>query len=595
MFKRLIILALFILLSQNSFSQTKDKGEITIPELYEHIAYLASDDLKGRQPGTEGGKLAAEYIRDQIKKSGFKLIAENGFQYFDVIKSIKAGKNNQLSFSSFQGELGKDFKPISFSSNEKISASLIFAGYGFDYDDDSLSWHDYKSIDVSGKWAMILQGDPDSDKRNSRFQQHSSLRKKAMVARDKNTAGLLVVSGEKFNKEDELTKLIYDKSHSDAGIPIIHIKRNVADQMLASTGKTILELEKRLNENLTPASFVVDIKITGETEVVKNITKTQNVVALLEGSDPVLKNEYLVLGAHYDHLGFGGPGSGSRRPDTTAIHNGADDNASGVAAILEMAEKLAANRKNLKRSVLFVAFGAEEMGILGSKYFTDNSLVEIDKIKTMFNLDMVGRMNSESNSLTVGGTGTAIGLSEMVKDFATNLGLNVTQSTEGYGPSDHASFYMKDIPVLFFMTNPHDDYHTPADDIDKINFEGEKKIADYATDLALEIANRTDALVYQEAGPKEQPGTRRSFKVTLGIMPDFTGANKEGLRADAILPGRPAARAGMKKGDIIVAMEGKPVKDIYEYMNRLSDFKVGQRISIKVLRGEEELILIVEL
>jgi hypothetical protein len=417
----------------------------------------------------------------------------------------------------------------------------------------------------------------------------------ALVEKYKKAAGLLVVSGERFDKEDRLTKLIYDKSSSDAGLPVIHVKRTLADQILTPAGKTLTQLESDLQKNRKPISFDIDRIVTAETEVVKKTSKTQNVVALLESNNPGLKNEYVVLGAHYDHLGIGGPGSGSRRPDTMAVHNGADDNASGVAAILEIAERLAAQKRDLKRSVIFIAFGAEEMGLLGSKYFTSHPLIKLENTHTMFNLDMVGRMNPDSKSLTVGGTGTAIGLSEMVKSLASKHGLNITQSSEGYGPSDHASFYIKDIPVLFFFTNPHEDYHTPDDDIEKINFEGGKKIADFTFDLLWNITNSPERLVYQEAGPKEQPSTRRRFKVTLRIMPDFTGTQKNGLRADAVIPNGPAARAGMKKGDVIVAMEGKPVKDIYEYMNRLSEFQPGQRISVEVMRKNKKVILIVEL
>ena len=595
MFKRLIILTIFVLLSQNSFSQTKDNSEITIPELYDHIAFLASDKLAGRQPGTEGGKLAAEYIREQMKKNGLKLLGDNGFQYFDVITSVGAGKENHLSFSNFNGVFNEDFIPVSFSANGQISAAVVFAGYGFEINQDSLSWNDYKNVDAAGKWAMILQGDPEIDKSDSPFLAHSSLRKKALVARDKNVAGLLIVAGTKYDSKDELTKLVYDKSISDAGLPIIHIKRDVADNILSQSGKTITDLEKMLNETYKPNSFAVELEVNGETDLFQQKTKTQNVVGLLEGNDPILKEEVIVIGAHYDHLGMGGPGTGSRRPDITDIHNGADDNASGVASILEIIEKLAENQKNLKRSVAIVAFSAEEMGLLGSKYFTNNPTVKIENIKTMFNMDMMGRMDVEKKALTVGGTGTAIGLADLVDQFGSKYEVNIAKSPEGFGPSDHAAFYMKDIPVLFFFTNPHDDYHTPADDIDKINFDGTKIIADLTYDLVWETANRSEALVYQEAGPKAQPSARRRFKVTLGIMPDFSGTGEGGLRADAVMPDRPAARAGMKKGDVILAMEGKPVKDIYEYMNRLSDFEVGQRISIEVLRGEEKLILIVEL
>ncbi len=258
-------------------------------------------------------------------------------------------------------------------------------------------------------------------------------------------------------------------------------------------------------------------------------------------------------------------------------------------------EKLASQKKELNRSVLVILFGAEEMGTLGSKYFTNNPLVDLTKIKLMFNLDMVGRLDKESQSLTVGGTGTAIGLGTMVENQAKAHQLKVKLSPEGYGPSDHASFYAKDIPVLMFFTGVHDDYHTPNDDVEFINFEGEKAVADYIFDLIFEMANLTESLTFQEAGPKTQPTECGRFKVTLGVMPDHAATGIKGMRVELVIKDRPADRAGMKKGDIIVAMEGKPVNDIYEYMSRLSDFKTGQRISVEVLRDGKKEILIVEL
>jgi Zn-dependent M28 family amino/carboxypeptidase len=316
---------------------------------------------------------------------------------------------------------------------------------------------------------------------------------------------------------------------------------------------------------------------------------------MIEGNDPQLKNEYVLIGAHYDHLGYGGPGSGSRTPDTIAVHNGADDNASGTTAAIEIFERLANHKEELNRSVIFMAFSAEEMGLIGSKYFTNNPLVELNKIKFMINLDMVGRLNPEEKDLTIGGVGTALGLEDMIKTYADFTDLKVKTSKEGYGPSDHASFYAKDIPVMFVFTGIHEDYHTPADDPNTINYEGEKQVADFVYNIALEIINLPEALAYQEAGPKQSMSSGRRFKVTLGIMPDVAGGNGDGVTADAVIEGRPAYFAGMQKGDRIVALDGKEVKDIYDYMNRLSSFKPGQRINVDVMRGDKKVILIVDL
>ncbi|HJN69071.1 MAG TPA: M20/M25/M40 family metallo-hydrolase, partial [Candidatus Marinimicrobia bacterium] len=271
------------------------------------------------------------------------------------------------------------------------------------------------------------------------------------------------------------------------------------------------------------------------------------------------------------------------------------DNASGVAAILEIIEKLKAEQTKLKRSILFLSFGAEEMGLLGSKYFVNNPLVDLGKIKLMFNLDMVGRLDSTTKAITVGGTGTAVGLSDLVQRFAEGEDLNVKLSSEGYGPSDHTSFYVENIPVLFFFTGVHEDYHTPEDDVEKINLSGEKLVAEFVHDLIIEAANVPESLVYQEAGPKEQPSGRRRFKVTLGIMPDYASEGGEGLRVDGVINNKPAKRAGIEKGDVIVAMDGKPVKNIYDYMYRLEECKPGQRINVDVLRNGKKITLVVDL
>lgn len=578
-----------------SFAQDQNNPEITISELQDHLVFLASDSLKGRKPGTSESRIAAGYIRDELKKNGLTLLGDQGFQYFEVTTSVKAGMDNYLNFAGFEGRLDEHFCPLSFSEDKTITAPVVFVGYGFDIQTDSLKWNDYAGLDAKGKIVMVLRGDPDVEKDSSAFEPYSSLRSKVLTAQDHGAVGVLFVSGVKFDKDDELIGVSFDESRAGSGMLVMHIKRIIADSLLKPLGQNIAALEEGMIGSRQPKCFAIDQTITAQTETIRNKVTTQNIVGVLPGSDKKLKDEYVVLGAHYDHLGMGGQGSGSRRPDTVAVHNGADDNASGVSAILEIIEKLAAQRKELKRSVVFIAFGAEELGVLGSKYFIDHPLVDLNKIKFMFNLDMVGRMSSEGRSVTMGGSGTAVGLNSIIENIAAKANLNVNQSPEGYGPSDHASFYMKDIPVAFIFSGMHDDYHTPADDADKINYEGEKEIADFVYAMLTEIANRSEALAYQEAGPKEIPADRRRYKVTLGIMPDFSGTAKEGLRADAVMKGRPAERAGMKKGDVIVAIEGKPVKNIYDYMGRLNTFKKGQRISVDVLREGQKMVLIVDL
>ncbi len=585
-------LIIFLLLPFVITAQLNDDEEITVDELTAHIKYLASDELEGRKPGTKGGKLAAEYIRAELKRNNIKLFGEDGFQKFDVLKGIEVDEGTKFLIDDNELEFLKDYSLFPISSEGTAVSSIVFCGYGFNIDEENMKWNDYKDVDVTGKWAIVLRGAPNDS--TGIFDNHSALRKKALSAKDNGAAGIIFVSGLQFDPDDEL--VVLDNSReSNVGIPVLQLKRNVLDELFNEVEISVEQMENYYQENLSPYSFPLDISFDIAVNIKKITDTTQNIVAIVEGSDPILKDEYIILGAHYDHLGIGGPGSGSRQPDTSDVHNGADDNASGSAAILELIEKIKAVASDIKRSIIFVAFGAEEMGLLGSKYFTENPPVALEKIKFMINLDMVGRLNEEDKTISIGGTGTAVGLPEMINSELENFDLKATLSPEGFGPSDHASFYAKDIPVMFIFTGIHDDYHTPADDWDKINYKGEKIISDFTYSMIKRIANLESSLVYQEAGPKERSSETRKFKVTLGIMPDVAASDSKGLRVDGVIKDRPAYYAGMKKGDVIISMDGKEVGDIYDYMNRLSSFKQGQRITVEVLRGEEKVILIVEL
>jgi hypothetical protein len=329
--------------------------------------------------------------------------------------------------------------------------------------------------------------------------------------------------------------------------------------------------------------------------VIQNKVNTRNVAMLLPGEDPVLKDEYVVFGAHFDHLGMGGKGSSSRSGDTVAVHYGADDNASGVSMIIELAGKFAGTKGSHKRSIIFVAFSGEESGLLGSKYFTEAAQAEISKTRAMVNFDMVGRLNEERN-LQIGGVGTADGLKEIALSRSDTNMLTLSFTEEGSGPSDHSAFYAKDIPVLYFTTGAHTDYHTPFDTWDKINYEGMVTISDLVFSIASSIANDVSPLAFKEAGPKGDVsrGMRRRG-ITLGIMPDFSGSSTNGLRVDLVTAGKPAAIGGMKKGDIIVAIDNKPVNNIQDYMFRLGQLKRGATISVEVMRNGKKEVLIVQL
>jgi Zn-dependent M28 family amino/carboxypeptidase len=589
-----IIGILLLALTVISFSKGKIKSpEVTVDELKKHISYLASDELRGRKTGTEGDSLAAEYIRRELKELGLVPMFDQGFQKYRVTDKIISGPANSLLLNGELLKLDVDFNPFAFSENASFDSEIVFAGYGFDINEDSLKWNDYSGIDVKGKVVLILRGDPEIEKNLSPFMKYSKDRNKVLQAKDMGAAAVLLVSGKVFDSEDKFEPLA--KGDQTVGLPAFRISRKIANTILELKKLNIEDLEKKLNEKRSPDSFSVGVRISGHSDVIQTTTPTRNVVMVLPGTDKVLKNQYVVLGAHFDHLGMGGLGSGSRSGDTIAVHYGADDNASGVGMIIELAEKLAADPNSHKRSIVVAAFSGEEMGLLGSKKYVENPGIDLAAVNAMVNMDMVGRLN-ENSLLQIGGVGTAEPFRKMLTTQNDTTILKLTLSQEGSGPSDHSSFYGKNVPVLFVSSGAHLDYHTPADSWKKINYEGMIKIADLMYPVIADLANMDSKLVFKEAGPKEVAGrgTRRKG-VTLGIMPDFAGAVKNGLRADLITPGRPAAIGGMKKGDIITSINGKPVNNIEDYMFRLGQLKIGETIHVEVLRNGKMEVLIIQL
>lgn len=568
--------------------------QITETELYNHIHFLASDSLKGRLPGTAEDKVSALYIAQRFKDSNLKLLFNNGLQEFDIKPILVAGENNLLKFKNKTYTYNYDFSTFPFSKNAKLEAEAVFAGFGFTINNDSIRWNDFETIDVKGKWVIILLGTPAVMNGLSPYEAYKSAHSKAIAAKDRGAGGVIFVAGPSYDKEEILVNLEHPMGLID--IPVIQIKRDLANLLIKKSGFTIQNLEQYLITEKKPNSFKLDEKIKINTDI-REVKRTSfNVVAKLV-VDTSANADYIVIGAHYDHLGFGGVGSGSRNPNIKAIHYGADDNASGIASLLEIAQKLESTKEQLKNNFLFIAFGAEEMGLLGSKFFTNNLPVDrSSQIKAMINIDMVGRMKDDQ-SLQIGGVGSSTISDSLVNHINSTYNLKLGLSKEGYGPSDHSSFYSLNIPVFFVSTGPHTDYHTPGDSTGTVNFKGLEIVTHYVYDLAYNLATTNSPINFTEAGPKAPVNTMgdRKMKVTLGIMPDFSGVEKRGLRIDLVIEGKAAAKAGLKTGDIIIAMDGLPVKDIYEYMDRLTKLNAGQIISIEVIRENENKVLIVQL
>lgn len=581
-FHRYIIFTFVLALSCNSKRNEFSNAEITQAEIKYHVEFLASDSLKGRASGEEGNNIAARYVADEFKNYGLRPAGDKNkyFQMFDVVTGLKAGEKNELTSGNKKFELEKDFRPLAFSADNMTEGAVVFAGYGISAAD--LKYDDYEKVDVKDKIVLILRYTPEGDNPHSSFNNHAPLRKKVGLAAEKGAKGVLIATGFE-DGEDELVKLQYEIGHSNYGIPAMSISRAAAQGILGYSEQQFRELQKKINSTKKPNSFETKTTIQLSSEVNIERSKTQNVLAMLEGTDPELKKEYIIIGAHFDHLGMGG--SNSMYRGEPAIHNGADDNASGTTALLELAQKLSAQK--LKRSLLFVGFTGEELGLIGSKYFVDHPTIDLKQAVTMFNFDMIGRLNE--NQLIIHGMGTSPNFTQMINDLNKTYNFKLTFKQDGNGPSDFATFYQKDIPVIAYFTNLHQDYHKPSDDADKINFEGEERITKMAYETIVAIATTDTRPIFTKAkGESDRPMT--GFRATLGIVPNYAD-EADGLKIDDVNPGQAADQAGIKKDDVLVKFGSKTIKNVYDYTYALGEYKAGDKVEIVVKREGKEVKL----
>ncbi len=582
----LIIVTIF---QSIALAQTVDSPEITKEEIYEHIKYLASDELEGRFTGTEQCRIAVEYIAKEFEKAGL-LPVFNGsyFQEFPFISEIKTGDNSFEIISKEKSflEIQKDYTPLPFSDNLSIEGKLVFAGYGISSKENN--YDDYDGIDVKDKVVIVFRGHPDVNTAHSPFEQLASLRFKATVARDKGAAGIIFVNTADKKDDDKLIKLEYDGAAKIKGVSILQIKRNVLQKLFSDKNLDIDILEKQISENKKPNSFELDKSARIKTEVIEVESISWNVGAMLKGNDPKISDEYLVIGAHFDHLGWGK--QNSLYQGEPMIHNGADDNASGTTGLLELAEKFGSEKNNLKRSVVFFAFSGEELGLLGSNYLVNNFPLPIEKVVSMINMDMIGRL--KDSSLIVYGTGTSSNWKKLLNDN-NSFGFKLTFNDEGFGPSDHSSFYGKKIPVLFFFTGTHSDYHKPSDDYDKINAEGQEKVLKYIYFVATDIIN-ADIKPDYLAVERKDSGRITTSKVWVGTIPDFAG-DVDGYKLGGVTEGSPAALAGLQSGDIITKFGDKKISNIYDFTYAIGNYKPGDKVKVVVKRAEKELEVEIEL
>jgi aminopeptidase YwaD len=598
--KRIILISAFLLAStwlaiavihSRRAENGNGKSLISASELLRHIQYLASDELAGRLAGTAGAEKAAAYIAREFEKQGLAPAAGNksSLQPFTFVSGIELGTDNRLTVAGEPLELKKDFMPTTFSLTGDFQGTAIFAGHGISA--PSLNYDDYQNIDVKDRFVFVLRYGPEGNNPHGQFHRQHALRYKALTAREKGARGIVFIDDEDQFSKSTLSKLRYDADFADSGIAALAISLPKARELFRRAGLDLDAIKKEIATTKKPVMRdLQQIQLAFHCELRKVTPTTSNVVGILEGNDPVLKKEALVIGAHYDHIGLGELGSLAEGRGRE-IHNGADDNASGTAGLLELARVLASQRATFKRSLVFAAFSAEEEGLMGSKHYVSAPAVPLENTVAMINMDMIGRMKDDR--VIVGGSGTSPLWKEMLPRLKP-ANLDLKFQDDGYGPSDHSSFYAKDVPVLFFFTGVHQDYHRPSDDADKINLPGASKVLELVLETAQAISQQDARPTFSKAKESKPSRGRGEFRVYLGTIPDY-GEEVEGVKLSGVREGSPAAKAGMKGGDIIVECASKQVKNVYDYTFILGERKPGEVVEIVVLRGNERVKLQVTL
>jgi Tol biopolymer transport system component len=555
------------------------------------VEALASDSMEGRGLGTEGLERAADWIETRLRAGGLKPAFGTSYrQPFQVKTGVELGEGN-----SFRGIAPTDWVPLGFSSAGKVEGELVFAGYGIEA--PAIGYQELDRLDLKGKVVLMLryepqerdEGSPFDGRRPSRW---SAMRYKVLQARERGAAAVIFTTGPLQDEEkDKLPALRNDGPESPAGIPVIQVKRSVAESWLKGSGIDLLDFQKAVDRDLQPLSKATGLKIDANVALNAKYVKTENVAGIISGKGS-LASEVVVVGAHYDHLGLGG--ERSMRPNDRAVHNGADDNASGTVAVLLAAEQLKRSLANVPshRTIVVALFSAEEVGLAGSSHFVANPPLPVAKTVAMINLDMVGRLRDDQ--LVALGSESAPQWNALIETAAKGSSLKITSRGDGYGPSDQTSFYAVQIPVIHLFTGTHEQYHTPDDDAATLNAEGGAKVAQFTASLAGQIARNGERPQYaRSTAAPAMEGDSRGYGAYLGTVPDYRAmeATAGGVLLSDVRAGGPADKAGIKGGDRIIEMAGTRIENLYDMTFALQDHKPGDTIEVIVIRAEKPLKL----
>jgi len=561
-----------------------------------HVRYLASDQLTGRGVETAGIKLARDYIAREFAKYGLRPGGDHGtyLQQFEVPTGVIVKQPTRLVLGSDSPvKMERDWTPLGLSDSGTVEAEVVFAGYGItvkDYDYD-----DYAGLDVKGKIVLVLRYEPPPKDDKSPFQNapryssHAALYTKAANARDHGAAGMILVDiNHTGDEEKELLSTRRSLWRSNASVVAAQVKRQIAEKWLAPHKTSLSALKEKIDIAQKPASVKLPgVRASLSITLEEIRQRAENVIGILPGSNPGLKEENLVVAAHFDHLGFGH--YGTRGSSTEGrIHHGADDNASGTAVLLRVAERMARSNSKPARTIVFAAFSGEELGLHGSRHYVSHPPFSISSTKAMLNLDMVGRLRN--NHITVFGARSAQELSPIITEEASKLALHITES-DGIGRSDHMSFYTKKIPAVHFFTGTHADYHRPSDTWDKLNIDGMEKVADLVLATTYRIAGIQVPMNFvglPSPLPANEDAGRQGYGTYLGSIPDFERTT-DGVRLAGVREGSPAALAGLMEGDVIISLADTKIRNLEDLVAVLRSKKPGDSVEIVVLRNQKPL------